>query len=126
MGVYIDMEMPASCESCPCKTANAFGGLGCQATGYIPLRKANQDRPDNCLLVPVPPHGRLIDADALVEDLKRQCEEVFKIDAVSPDDFWITRDEAYNERLWKTWCESFFEYLKTRATIIPASQEGER
>ena len=69
-------------------------------------------------------HGRLIDADALVEDMKRQCEEVFKIDAVSPDDFWITRDQAYNERLWKTWCESFFEYLKTRETIIPASEEG--
>ena len=75
--------------------------------------------------VPVPEqHGRLIDADALAEDLKRQCEEVFKIDAVSPDDFWITRDQAYNERLWKTWCESFFEYLKTRKTIIPESEEG--
>lgn len=73
--------------------------------------------------VPVPPHGRLIDADALVEDLKRQCEEVFKIDAVSPDDFWITRDQAYNERLWKTWCESFFKYLKTRETVIPAEEE---
>ena len=79
----------------------------------------------NCPLIEVPePHGRLIDADALVEDLKRQCEEVFKIDAVSPDDFWITRDQAYNERLWKTWCESFFEYLKTRETIIPESEEG--
>lgn len=76
--------------------------------------------------VPVPPHGRVIDADALVEDLKRQCEEVFKINAVSPDDFWITRDHAYNERLWKTWCESFFEYLKERDTIIPASEEDER
>jgi hypothetical protein len=48
------MEMPKSCESCPCKTADAFGGIGCQVTGYIPLRKANQDRPDNCPLVPVP------------------------------------------------------------------------
>ena len=65
MGVYIDMEMPKSCESCPCKTADAFGGLGCQTTGYIPLRKANQDRPDWCPLVPVPPHGRLIDADKI-------------------------------------------------------------
>lgn len=80
---------------------------------------------EDCPLIEVPEtHGRLIDADALVEDLKRQCEEVFKIDAVSPDDFWITRDEAYNERLWKTWCESFFEYLKTRETIIQA-EEGE-
>ena len=70
------------------------------------------------------PHGRLIDADALAEDLKRQCEEVFKIDAVSPDDFWITRDQAYNERLWKTWCESFYKYLESRPTVIPASGEG--
>ena len=58
------MEMPKSCEKCPCKTADAFGGLGCQTTGYIPLRKANQDRPDWCPLVEIPPHGRLIDADA--------------------------------------------------------------
>ena len=64
------MEMPKNCESCPCKTADAFGGLGCQATGYIPLRKANQDRPDNCPLVPVPPHGRLIDADALMDAIE--------------------------------------------------------
>ena len=61
------MEMPKSCEKCPCKTADAFGGLGCQTTGYIPLRKANQDRPDWCPLVEIPPHGRLIDADALVK-----------------------------------------------------------
>ena len=81
---------------------------------------------EKCPLIEVhEPHGRTIDADALVEDLKRQCEEVFKIDAVSPDDFWITRDQAYNEKLWKTWCESFFEYLKTRETIIQASEEGE-
>ena len=59
------MEMPKSCESCPCKTADAFGGLGCQATGYIPLRKVNQDRPDNCPLVEIPPHGRLIDVKSL-------------------------------------------------------------
>lgn len=59
------MKMPSSCESCPCKTADAFGGLGCQATGYIPLRKVNQDRPDWCPLVEVPPHGDLIDRSKL-------------------------------------------------------------
>lgn len=74
--------------------------------------------------VSVQPHGRLIDADTLVADLKRQCKEVFKTDAVSPDDFWITRNQAYNERLWTTWCESMFDYLKTAPTIIPA-EEGE-
>ena len=69
MGVMIKgMEMPKSCKDCPCKTADAFGGLGCQATGYIPLMKANQDRPDWCPLVPIPPHGRLIDADELKKE----------------------------------------------------------
>ena len=76
-GVYIaGMEMPTSCESCPCKTADAFGGLGCQATGYIPLRKVNQDRPDECPLVPVPDHGRLIDSDAYKQEMK-DCRMAF-------------------------------------------------
>ena len=119
------MEMPKSCESCPCKTADAFGGLGCQATGYIPLRKVNQDRPDNCPLVEIPPHGRLIDADALIADLKRQCKEVFRIDAVSPDDFWITRNQAYNERLWTTWCESLYDYINTAPAIIEAEENSD-
>ncbi len=74
--------------------------------------------------VPPTPHGRLIDADALIADIKRQCREVFRVDAVSPDDFWIIRNEAYNERLWGTWCESFFGYLQTRPTII-GGDDGE-
>ena len=73
-------------------------------------------------LVPVPPHVDLIDRDALIDDLKRQCKEVFRVNAVSPDDFWITRNEAYNERLWGTWCESFYGYLQTRPTVIPAEE----
>lgn len=70
--------------------------------------------------VSVPPHGRSIDADALIEDLERQCKEVFRVDAVSPDDYWITRDAAYKEALWKSWVESFGDYLKTRPTVIEA------
>lgn len=108
MGVYIDMEMPTK----------GYRLILVHADGTVQISDGETTA------VPVPPHGRLIDADALVEDLQRQCEEVFKIDAVSPDDFWITRDQAYNERLWKTWCESFFGYLQTRPTIIPA-EEGE-
>jgi len=77
---------------------------------------------NGCRMVEIPPHGRLIDADALIEDLKRQCKEVFRIDAVSPDDYWITRNEAYNEALWKSWVESFDEYLKTRPTIIEVEE----
>lgn len=123
MAILIEgMEMPKSCWDC------YFQDCGnCLLNSHKAVDKnIVKDRIDeDCPLIEVPePHGRLIDADALVEDMKRQCEEVFKIDAVSPDDFWIIRDQAYNERLWKTWCESFFEYLKTRETIIPESEEG--
>lgn len=71
MGIYIpDMEMPKSCEECLCRTKDASGGLGCQATGYIPLRKANQDRPDWCPIIPIPKHGRLIDADKYLSRIR--------------------------------------------------------
>ena len=106
------MEMPKRCGGCFLRVGE------CKQRIYM------EDRPHDCPLVPVPPHGRLIDADALIEDLERQCKAVFRIDAVSPDDYWITRNEAYNEALWKSWVESFGEYLKARLTIIPA-EEGE-
>lgn len=117
MGVYIkNMKMPGACLACD--FCNPFAEEP-YCRRLMKITPKTTTLPD-CPLVSVPPHGRLIDADALVKDLKRQCEEVFKIDAVSPDDFWIKRDKAYNERLWKTWCESFFEYLKARETIIEA------
>ena len=129
MGVYITgMEMPKNCEECQCSywTEGVHHDY-CQAVGYdTEIHYGEKDRPQWCPLIEIPePHGRLIDADALLEDMKRQCEEVFKIDAVSPDDFWITRDQAYNERLWKTWCESFYKYLESRPTVIPAIEEAE-
>jgi len=69
------------------------------------------------------PHGRLIDADALVADLKGQVKRVFCIGAVSEADFWIERNEAFKEALWKNWCESFYEYLDGRPTVIEAEVE---
>lgn len=127
MYAYLKMDMPRTCYDCKLRRRNGLE-LICpvlERSYKIADTQVLFAREKDCPLIEVPePHGRLIDADALVEDLKRQCEEVFKIDAVSPDDFWITRDQAYNERLWKTWCESFFEYLKTRETIIPESEDG--
>ena len=120
MSVYIhNMEMPTSCAKC-----KLFGEYGCPFMGAVGYALTRGERNEDCPLIPVPPHGKLIDADALVADLKRQCKEVFKTDAVSPDDFWITRNEAYNEQLWTTWCEALFDYLKAAPTIIPADKEG--
>ena len=68
MGVYIKgMEMPTSCGCCPIGDA-----LCCPLMPGVPALWEEYDvalrtnrRHENCPLVPVPPHGRLIDADAL-------------------------------------------------------------
>lgn len=67
MSVYIPgMEMPTSCGYCPLMHGTHKGDecyVGALITEY-------QKRPDDCPLVPVPPHGRLIDADALMNCIR--------------------------------------------------------
>ena len=79
MGIYIKgMEMPKSCSVCPMLEGDRMDGL-CHAaskwldddehwTWYVyPEGDMDDSKPCNCPLVPVPPHGRLIDADALMK-----------------------------------------------------------
>lgn len=67
-GIYIPgMEMPTSCNEC-----RFFVDAWCYALEVDDWRNAYNKPPegerlDSCPLVPVPPHGRLIDADALAE-----------------------------------------------------------
>ena len=71
MGIYIKgMKMPKKCVFCPLSHWNKIDELtGCELhQKYIPNAEKEfweKDRPDWCPLVEVPPHGRLIDADAL-------------------------------------------------------------
>lgn len=72
MGVYIKgIEMPKSCLNCFLSRSGCRAVLkrmrAMEAGTWIP---ANY-RHDDCPLVPVPPHGRLIDADALTEQMER-------------------------------------------------------
>lgn len=63
MGVYIKMEMPQSCDDC-----RLNNGISCYAVPEYTedgVVGRTDDRPEWCPLVPVPKHGRLIDADAL-------------------------------------------------------------
>ena len=68
MGVYINgMEMPTSCDDC-----------------FLPLRYCPYAMKPNgkCPLVPVPPHGRLIDADNLEHiSIDWEMGEIARIDA---------------------------------------------
>lgn len=91
MGIYINMELPNNCINCAARHGAECWLADCS---YIPnIRK---ERPKWCPLVPVPPHGRLIDADALTKHIKR--------DGIASDPFV------------KIVCD----YFKDAPTIIPA------
>lgn len=70
------MEMPEDCFLCPCIEYEHHGYV-CWITGY---QAHHNERPIGCPFVEVPPHGRLIDADALL-DLLNNC--VFPSDMVT-------------------------------------------
>lgn len=66
MSIYIKgMEMPTRCEDCFCYRHNAeYDYAYCNISSVNVLGDANA-RLNNCPLIPVPKHGRLIDGDAL-------------------------------------------------------------
>lgn len=68
MGVYINMEMPQNCGECLFKHLSPTGeSLVCD----ISLSTVSwNERPFDCPLVHVPPHGDLINRDALIKELE--------------------------------------------------------
>lgn len=61
MGIYIPgMEMPKICSVC-----RLFGEYGCPFIGAVGYALTRRERSEDCPLVPVPAHGRLVDADKL-------------------------------------------------------------
>ena len=69
-GVYIPgMEMPKSCFEC--KLLDYTDTFKCRFRFESLAREhgINISRPSWCPLIPVPDHGRLVDADALIEHL---------------------------------------------------------
>ena len=77
-GVYIiGMEMPTSCSVCElCGLYAEHKGdvHRCDITMYVVDYEVGlEKRRDDCPLVPVPDHGRLIDADALKLTFCKEC-----------------------------------------------------
>lgn len=63
------MEMPTDCTECWFrKTARHEYLVDCQICPFTGDTTPYTKRKDNCPLVPVPKHGRLIDADALMDE----------------------------------------------------------
>ena len=74
--LFRGMEMPTRCEDCPLENCDEdyYGdefNHRCSLIykGYTHNNRYEKRR-DDCPLVPVPPHGRLIDADALMQIIK--------------------------------------------------------
>ena len=109
MGVYIKgMEMPKNCADCDLEQCdeNYYGdqfNFQCPL-GYKAYTKKTREikRLENCPLIEVPEHGRLIDADALFEE----AYKVWGFDADASD------------------CSVLMQLINDAPTIIPADKEG--
>lgn len=110
-GVYINMEMPKSCDDCDLMTVEGEYGEPTCPFGRI-IRCASERHPD-CPLIPVPPHGRLIDAD----------KEKFKIKRTLSSEFLMRQSWGIDTIS----LECAFRILSDAPTIIPAdpAEEGE-
>ena len=77
------MELPSCCYECPCVTTVdigvgiAYGCVSLKAMMYDP-----SDRLDECPLVEIPDHGRLIDADSLVTMAREYGYELVSVDRI--------------------------------------------
>ena len=100
MSVYIrGIERPKNCGYCPIRHLGGDGDecfLGAKITEY-------QTRPENCPLIPVPDHGRLVDADELIRKLEP------------------TEEERHNGAAFVLFL--FLQLLKDAQTVIPSSFE---
>lgn len=102
MGVYIKgMEMPEKCAECRLSTVHSFNDrpLCDVLVEYMSYGEWEAKRLDHCPLVPVPPHGRLIDADA------------------------VTLEDGPYE--YDDWCKWALGRYQDAPTVIPASREAE-
>lgn len=110
-GVYIpNMEMPKNCTECEWHEYYGDWWLvdACRITGTMPIKNAKKGRADDCPLIPVPNHGRLVDADALIRRIYDAAKQ-------QPEIADLYEDEA----------DSMIAWLKTAPTIIPADKDGE-
>lgn len=102
------MEMPKSCRDCGIEQE----GFWCGALdGYQNTRCFTNERREDCPLVPVPPHGRLIDADALMEIISKVIDINASIEQ---------RNEATDQERRSLWW--FEEQVNIAPTIIPAEE----
>ena len=113
-GIYIpNMEMPTRCFAC---SMCDMGCCGISKGPYIEYRDVDIElamnaRPDWCPLVPVPDHGRLIDADALIQDSYKKARGILE-ESMNPCDRAVVISAVK--------CSEIID----APTIIPADKEA--
>ena len=120
------MEMPVTCCHCPLMgydpdrewfdSMARSGAHICVLTGEL---IDNTKREEHCPLVPVPPHGRLIDADALMHEFEKAQRTMQQHGQEYSCSFMSSGQEISTE--W--YCVE--EMVENAPTIIPASEEVE-
>lgn len=79
MGIFIkDIDMPKDCMGCPCRHDVELNYSGSIVESYCPIIKDMPDIPNtvenklhDCPIIELPKkHGRLIDADELIQKLR--------------------------------------------------------
>ena len=116
-GIYIPgVTMPQSCyDSCPCQALHWCNALNADTTDVL----MEWRRLDGCPLIPVPEHGRLIDADALRQSIKESVDECHKwANEVEGGEMYARVSQALG-----TFVECSLR-VKAAPTIIPG-EEGE-
>ena len=115
-GVYIKgMEMPMNCEECSIKSWDGEDYV-CPFSGVVTLSIGRQD---SCPLIPVPDHGRLIDADKLIDRLEKQRTVILhQLPGVhSRTDGYTSEDYVFERN------GDMISILRNYAAIIPADRE---
>lgn len=114
-GVYIpDMELPTRCWDCLLNTY----GYCMVADEHSDIVLADEPIPEWCPIVPVPPHGRLIDAEAFAKEMKARQESAYEWLREAKDHDTAIRADAVISFL----CEVKLT-LDTAPTIIEAEEQ---
>ena len=97
------MEMPKNCEECAIKSWDTEDYV-CPFSGVSTLCISRQD---DCPLIPVPEHGRLIDADALFAKIEKSA---------------VMAKQEYNFDSWYACCVSA-NFVLGAPTIVPQDEQ---
>ena len=124
MSVYIKgMEMPTRCEDCFCYRHNAEYDYAYCNISSVNVRGHGNARLVSCPLVPVPPHGDLIDRNKLYEKTAEwEAQALHMVEATMHD------EDTSEWRKWSTVLteRSAFKFdVADAPTIIPTDGGAE-